>query len=116
MTAALTRYANAGQPIGHAGPDAPVHADPRLDFVADLPRLADSPQAAADGFRATLLQREVDDLRGRLGQLRAAAKRAAGDMERAAVLIESNYLGTGYAQSLHERADELRAAITRSEA
>lgn len=75
-----------------------------------------APAAATDGHRATLLQREVDDLRGRLGQLRAAAKRAASDMERAAVLIESNYLGTGYAQSLHERADELRAAITRSEA
>ena len=75
-----------------------------------------APAAATDGHRATLLQREVDDLRGRLGQLRAAAKRAASDMERAAVLIGGNYLGTGYAQSLNERADELRAAIARSEA
>ena len=75
-----------------------------------------APAASTDGHRATLLQREVDDLRGRLGQLRAAAKRAASDMERAAVLIGGNYLGTGYAQSLSERADELRAAITRSEA
>lgn len=75
-----------------------------------------APAAATDGHRATLLQREVDDLRGRLGQLRAAAKRAASDMERAAVLIGGNYLGTGYAQSLNERADELRAAINRSEA
>lgn len=72
--------------------------------------------ASTDGHRATLLQREVDDLRGKLGSLLAAAKRAASDMERAAVLIGGNYLGTGYAQSLHERADELRAAITRSEA
>lgn len=75
-----------------------------------------APAASTDGHRATLLQREVDDLRGRLGQLRAAAKRAASDMERAAVLIGGNYLGTGYAQSLSERADELRAAIARSEA
>ena len=59
---------------------------------------------------------QLFDLRGRLGQLRAAAKRAASDMERAAVLIGGNYLGTGYAQSLNERADELRAAINRSEA
>ncbi|MCC6535254.1 MAG: hypothetical protein IT531_22125 [Burkholderiales bacterium] len=75
-----------------------------------------APAAATDGHRATLLQREVDDLRGRLGQLLAAAKRAASDMERAAMLIGGNYLGTGYAQSLNERADELRAAIARSEA
>ena len=72
--------------------------------------------ASTDGHRATLLQREVDDLRGKLGSLLAAAKRAASDMERAAVLIGGNYLGTGYAQSLYERADELRAAINRSEA
>ena len=75
-----------------------------------------APAASTDGHRATLLQREVDDLRGKLGSLLAAAKRAASDMERAAVLIGGNYLGTGYAQSLSERADELRAAITRSEA
>lgn len=75
-----------------------------------------APAASTDGHRATLLQREVDDLRGKLGSLLAAAKRAASDMERAAVLIGGNYLGTGYAQSLSERADELRAAIARSEA
>ena len=61
-TAALSRYANAGQPIGHAGPDAPIHADERI-ALADLPRFADSPQAAADGFRAMLLQRDADALR-----------------------------------------------------
>lgn len=55
--AALARYANAGQPIGHAGPDAPIHADERI-ALADLPLLADSPQAAADGFRAAMLQRD----------------------------------------------------------
>ncbi|MCO5213729.1 MAG: hypothetical protein M9936_28855 [Caldilinea sp.] len=75
-----------------------------------------APAASTDGHRATLLQREVDDLRGKLGSLLAAAKRAASDMERAVVLIGGNYLGHGYAQSLYERADELRAAITRSEA
>lgn len=60
-TAALARYANAGQPIGHAGPDAPIHADERI-ALADLPRLADSPQAAADGFRAAMLQRDREQL------------------------------------------------------
>lgn len=60
--AALARYANPGAELGHAGPDAPIHADPRLDFAADLPRLADSPQAAADGFRAALLQRDREQL------------------------------------------------------
>lgn len=61
MSAALSRYANAGQPIGHAGPDAPIHADERI-ALADLPLLADSPQAAADGFRASLLQRDREQL------------------------------------------------------
>jgi hypothetical protein len=61
MTAALARYANAGQPIGHAGPDAPIHADERI-ALADLPRLAESPQAAADGFRAAMLQRDREQL------------------------------------------------------
>ncbi len=75
-----------------------------------------APAASTDGHRATLLQREVDDLRGKLGALLAAAKRAAPDMELAASLIVGNYLGHGYAQSLYERADELRAAINRSEA
>jgi hypothetical protein len=57
VSAALSRYANAGQPIGHAGPDAPIHADERI-ALADLPRLAESPQSAAEGFRAALLQRD----------------------------------------------------------
>lgn len=61
-----------------------------------------APAASTDGHRATLLQREVDDLRGKLGALLAAAKRAASDMERAAILIGGNYLGHGYAHLAHE--------------
>lgn len=57
MSAALARYSNPTASIGHAGPDAPIHADERI-ALADLPRLADSPQAAADGFRAERLQRD----------------------------------------------------------
>lgn len=30
--------------------------------LADLPRLADSPQAAAEGFRARLLQKDAEQL------------------------------------------------------
>ena len=62
MSAALARYANPGAELGHAGPDAPIHADERI-ALADLPRLAESPQAAADGFRAMLQQKEVERLR-----------------------------------------------------
>jgi len=61
MSAALARYSNPTASIGHAGPDAPIHADERI-ALADLPRLADSPQAAADGFRAALLQRDREQL------------------------------------------------------
>lgn len=60
-TAALARYSNPTASIGHAGPDAPIHADERI-ALADLPRLADSPQAAADGFRAAMLQRDREQL------------------------------------------------------
>lgn len=67
MSAALSRYANAGQPIGHAGPDAPIHADERI-ALADLPRLTDSPQAAAEGYRAWLIQRDREQ-RERANQL-----------------------------------------------
>jgi len=61
MSAALARYSNPTASIGHAGPDAPIHADERI-ALADLPRLADSPQAAADGFRAAMLQRDREQL------------------------------------------------------
>ena len=59
MSAALSRYANPGAELGHAGPDAPIHADERI-ALADLPRLAESPQAAAEGFRARLLQKDAE--------------------------------------------------------
>lgn len=61
MSAALTRYANPAATIGHAGPDAPIHADERI-ALADLPRFADSPQAAEAGFRASLLQKDAEQL------------------------------------------------------
>lgn len=61
MSAALTRYANPAATIGHAGPCAPIHSDERI-ALADLPRLADSPQAAADDFRAALLQRDREQM------------------------------------------------------
>lgn len=61
MSAALARYSNPTASIGHAGPDAPIHADERI-ALADLPRLAESPQAAADGFRAAMLQRDREQL------------------------------------------------------
>ena len=59
--AALARYSNPTASIGHAGPCAPIHSDERI-ALADLPRLADSPQAAADGFRAAMLQRDREQL------------------------------------------------------
>jgi hypothetical protein len=56
VSAALARYANPGAELGHAGDRAPVHADARLEFAADLPRLPDS------GPRAQILQRDADRL------------------------------------------------------
>lgn len=61
MSAALARYSNPTASIGHAGPDAPIHADERI-ALADLPRLADSPQAASEGFRAALQQRDREQM------------------------------------------------------
>ena len=60
MSAALSRYANPAADVGHAGPSAPVHDDPRLDFVADLPRFAPSPPVATDGHRIRLLERDIE--------------------------------------------------------
>lgn len=34
----------------------------RLDALADLPRFADTPQAAASGYRAMLLQKDAERL------------------------------------------------------
>lgn len=60
MSAALSRYANPESEIGHAGPDAPVHDDQRLEvaraFAADLPLIAE------EGLRTKLLQRDADRL------------------------------------------------------
>jgi len=40
--------------------------------LADLPRLADSPQAAAEGFRAALLQRDREQAERTIRLLREA--------------------------------------------
>jgi hypothetical protein len=62
MSAALARYANPGAELGHAGPSAPVHADPRLDFAADLPPLAGTAAETPESPRAAGLQRDADQL------------------------------------------------------
>lgn len=84
MSSALVRYANPNAELGHAGPTAPIHADARLEFAADLPRFTDSRLAAADGFRASLLQRDREQLvstnrvlRETLAELLLMAGRAA---------------------------------------
>jgi len=56
MSAALSRYANPEADLGHAGASAPVHSDPRLELMADLPPLPE------EGPRAKLLQRDADRL------------------------------------------------------
>lgn len=83
MSAALARYSNPTASIGHAGPDAPIHADERI-ALADLPRLAESPQAASEGFRAAMLQRDREQaertirlLRESLAEVLKLAGRAA---------------------------------------
>lgn len=84
MSAALTRYANPAADVGHAGPGAPIHADARLDLIADLPAFAPSPQPAADGFRLRLLERDIEQrarmnraLRESLAEVLKIAGRAA---------------------------------------
>ncbi|MCZ2094992.1 MAG: hypothetical protein LC121_01750 [Anaerolineae bacterium] len=61
---------------------ASLPAGPRA--LADLPRFADAPQAAADGFRANLLQKDAEQLartnrllRESLAELLPLAGRAA---------------------------------------
>ena len=71
MSAALSRYANPLAPIGHAGKSAPTLADERL-AIADLPRFAATPTAAASGFRAALIQRDADSARAANRELREA--------------------------------------------
>lgn len=80
MSAALARYANAGQPIGHAGPDAPIHADERI-ALADLPRLAESPQAASEGFRAAMLQRDREQAERTIRLLRDALRAVLDEID-----------------------------------
>lgn len=66
MSAALTRYANAGQPIGHAGPDAPIHADERI-ALADLLNFARALRHGLRmGYSADELLRDGGSLRARL--------------------------------------------------
>lgn len=65
MSAALARYANPGAELGHAGPDAPIHADERIEiahaFAADLPLIPDSHRA--DGLASDLARfRRVRDV------------------------------------------------------
>lgn len=65
MSAALARYANPAEQIGHAGPDAPVHDDQRLElartFVADIPPTTINHRA--DGLASDLARlRRVRDM------------------------------------------------------
>lgn len=60
MSAALVRLANPDADVGHAGPDAPVHSDPRLELAR--PFVADLPPVANEGPRAALLQLDADRL------------------------------------------------------
>lgn len=57
MSAALARYSNPTARIGHAGPDAPIHADERLEIVA--------PAAASHHtLRDRMQVRRIEDLEG----------------------------------------------------
>jgi len=80
MSAALTRYANPAAAVGHAGPCAPIHSDERI-ALADLPRLADSPQAAADGFRAAMLQRDREQAERTIRLLRDALRAVLDEID-----------------------------------
>lgn len=80
MSAALARYANPGAELGHAGPSAPVHADPRLDFAADLPPLAGTAAETPESPRAAGLQREIDGLRAANLEMRLALQRVLDEV------------------------------------
>jgi hypothetical protein len=84
MAAALSRYANPESEIGHAGPDAPVHEDQRLEvaraFAADLPLIAE------EGLRTKLLQRDAD----RLERTRQMLCDALADLLREHALLVGN--------------------------
>lgn len=79
-TAALARYANPGQPIGHAGPDAPIHADERI-ALADLPPLAGTAAETPESPRAAGLQREIDALRAAKDEMRLALQAVLDEVE-----------------------------------
>lgn len=79
MTAALSRP-NPLAPIGHAGKFAPTLADERL-AIAGLPKFAATPTAAANGFRAALIQREIDCLRSANRAMREALRAVIDEVE-----------------------------------
>lgn len=70
MSAALSRP-NPLAPIGHAGKSAPTLADERI-AISDLPKFAATPTAAANGFRAALIQRDADSAKAANRELREA--------------------------------------------
>ncbi len=76
MSAALSRP-NPLAPIGHAGKSAPTLADERI-AISDLPKFAATPTAAANGFRAALIQRDADSARAANRELRDALAAASG--------------------------------------
>lgn len=79
MSAALARYANPAASIGHAGPDAPIHADERI-ALADLPPLAGTAAETPDSPRAAGLQREIDALRAANLEMRLALQRVLDEV------------------------------------
>lgn len=76
MSAALSRFANPAANLGHAGPEAPVLDDPRLELtrslMADLPALQGLEQPDPTDFRAALLERDLATYQERARVMRAA--------------------------------------------
>lgn len=52
MSAALTRYANPGASLGHAGAKAPLHNDPRIELAGATRTVTIPARAEHDGFDA----------------------------------------------------------------
>lgn len=65
---------NTAEAVPVAPRQAAIAPPPRS--LADLPMFAETPQQAAAGFRALLLQREVNNLRAAIAELLAAARAA----------------------------------------
>lgn len=104
MAAALSRP-NPLAPIGHAGKSAPTLADERI-AISDLPKFAATPTAAANGFRAALIQRDADSARAANRELRDAL---------AAVLAEVDGPGRPYSTDSylpHHIVVQARRALT----